>query len=83
MGDPKVGHPADAFHQGPDDSDRDREALDAIFQAGARARGAGTALCDNPYAPGSEERQEWTAGWRATIKPDDADDEPNSGYEPN
>lgn len=83
MDEPKAGHPTDAFHQGTDDLGKDRKVLDDIFRAGARARLDGTPSCDNPYAAGSEERQEWSAGWCATVEPEDQDHEPNSGYEKN
>lgn len=83
MGSPSAGRPADVFHAGSDDANKDRKSLDDVFRQGTRAREDGTPLCDNPYAAGSEERKEWSAGWRATVKPDGADEEPNSGYEPN
>lgn len=77
------GHPCDPFHPAPGDQDKDRGLLDAIFKAGEKARRDGAPLRDNPYAAGSEERQEWAAGWCATVKPDDTDEEPNSGYAKN
>ena len=82
MSDPLFRRPTDAFHLCPDDTQRDRALLDAIFKAGVEARRDGKPLTDNPYAAGSEERDEWTAGWSATVDIEPGD-EPNSGYEKN
>ncbi len=80
MRDPKEDQLADAVHQRSHDSGQTHKSLDDVFQDGVRARDVGTPSCDNPYAAGSEERQEWSAGWCAAVKPDGEDDEPNSGY---
>jgi hypothetical protein len=83
MGPSTADNPTDTFRSDTDEANRERSALDQVFCAGTRARREGTPLCDNPYAVGSPEREEWSAGWRATVKPEDEDEEPNSGYEPN
>ncbi len=75
--------PPDAFHSCSDESNCDRDTLDAILQAGVEARQKGKRLLDNPYRMGCEQREEWAAGWSATVEIDDEDDEPNTGYEKN
>ncbi len=64
------------------DGDANRDTLDAIFKAGGDARRAGKPLRGNPYAAGSEEREEWDAGWCATVEIDD-DDDGECGYQKN
>ncbi len=80
MGDPKETSAGDPLRQELEDTGANRDALDAIFKSGAEARRAGTPQSDNPYALGSDERREWSAGYCASPEPDEPDEEPNSGY---
>lgn len=79
MRDSTDGSPIDPLDPQSDDPGDPRKPLEEVFKDGVRAREAGTPSCDNPYAAGSPERQEWSAGWSATVRPD-GQDEPNSGY---
>ena len=63
----------DSFHCHPEDTSPDRGTLDAIFQAGVAARRDGLPSSQNPHAAGTEERQEWSAGWSATVEIDEED----------
>ena len=53
------------------------KSLETFFNEGVDARERGVALAENPYCPGTPERDEWSAGWWA--KPDlDEEDDPGS-----
>ena len=67
MSHPPNDQSADAFHCHKDEGSQDRTTLDPIFQAGVEARAAGQDQTANPYAAGTEERREWSAGWSATV----------------
>lgn len=71
----------DAFHLN-DGEACDRAALDEIFALGQEARLDGKLRRDNPFAAGSEEREEWDAGWCATVEVD-PEGSIESGYEKN
>ena len=52
------------------------------FAEGVQAREDGKHARDNPYCVGSEERQEWTEGFRATPEKEEDDElglDPNEG----
>ena len=72
-----LNSPQDPFSLNGDDDDKERCDLDPIFKAGAEAKLQGRSLHDNPYAVGSQERDEWEAGFNA--RPElDMDDDPNA-----
>ena len=77
MSRPPNDQSGDAFHCHPDEGSQDRATLDPIFRAGVDARAAGKGLTENPYAAGTEERREWSAGWNATVDIDE--DTENAG----
>ena len=66
----------------PENGEADRDVLDAIFTSGRKARRDGTSRQANPYAAGSAEREEWDAGWCATVEID-GDDDGECGYQKN
>jgi hypothetical protein len=80
MGNPKDTAADDPLRQEAGEAGANRQVLDSIFKSGEEARRAGTPLTDNPYALGSDERREWSAGYCATPELDEQDPEPNSGY---
>ena len=82
MRDQLQDHSPDPFHPCADETNCDRKLLDTIFETGTQARRNGAKVSDNPYAAGSEERDEWAAGWSASVDFDPGE-EPNSGYEKN
>ncbi len=49
----------------------DPKPLSAFFKEGLVAREKGSSIHDNPYPAGSSKRREWSAGFCATVVPDD------------
>lgn len=79
---PPVSHPPRDSSQDPfslqgGSGDKERCDLDPIFKAGVEAKLRGRSVHDNPYAVGSQERDEWEAGFNA--RPElDMDDDPDA-----
>ncbi|WP_425374316.1 ribosome modulation factor [Lichenihabitans psoromatis] len=53
---------------------RPASSASRTFEEGADARAAGQPASANPHCPGTEDRREWSAGWRATF---DLDEDPD------
>ena len=53
---------------------KEPKSLTECFDEGVDARAAKKAMNTNPYAAGTAERREWSAGWSATCDLDEEDD---------